>query len=84
MFKQGNPGKPKGANNHTTRQVKQVIADIVTNELYNINTLLEQVTAYERLQIIVKLLPYVIQKDMQVDHVTVTLIDDEIPGQSAN
>lgn len=77
MFKQGNAGKPKGATNHTTRQVKQVLADIVTNELDNITTLLEQVTPYERLQIIVKLLPYVAQKDLQPDNITIKLVDDD-------
>ena len=80
MFKEGNEGRPKGATNRTSRRVREVLSDIVTNELEDITKMLNTLTPHERLNILVKLLPYVVAKCETKDQQTelqIRLIDDE-------
>lgn len=61
-------GRPKGTPNKTTSELKEVIKTIIDDELEKINEHLEQIEPKERLDFIVKLLPYVVPK--QYDHTT--------------
>src|SRR5690554_4649888 len=58
-------GRPKGAVNKTTAQMKTMIKNFVQQELENIDVLLSEMNATERLYIISRFLPYVIPKERQ-------------------
>ena len=79
MFKTGNPGKPKGATNKTTRETRELIERIVIEELSNIKQLLNELTPQERAFVICKLLPYVVTKERHDEHegeLIIKLIDE--------
>lgn len=59
-FKTG--GRSAGTENHTTKEIRKVLKDIIDNELVNIGDLLNELQSKERLEFIVKLLPYVLPK----------------------
>lgn len=54
--------KPKGATHKTTRYTRELISELLACELEQVHTLLEKVTPAERLEFILKLIPYVIPK----------------------
>lgn len=59
----GNPaGRPKGAVNRTTKQVREVIEGLIDMELDNVAELLKNLEAKDRLDFFIKLLPYVTPK----------------------
>lgn len=60
-------GRPKGALNKTSAQTKNIIEKIVSSELKNINSLLEKLEPKERVDAIIKLLPYVIPKNAHIE-----------------
>lgn len=60
-------GRPKGAVNKTTAQMKTMIKNFVQQELENIDLLLSEMNATERLYIISRFLPYVIPKERQIE-----------------
>jgi hypothetical protein len=55
-------GRSAGTENHTTKEVRKVLKDIIDKELVNIGDLLNELQSKERLEFIVKLLPYVLPK----------------------
>jgi hypothetical protein len=65
-FQKGNKGKPKGAINKTTAETKELIQNIVSSKLENINELLEQLEPKEQLDVIIKLLPYIVPKQQEI------------------
>ena len=70
-FEQGHKkqgGRTKGVPNRLTKEMRSVLKDIVYNELDNIQETLESLTAKERLDTILKLIPYVVPKVKKVSH----------------
>ena len=63
-------GRPKGALNRSTQQLKEIINDILNSELGKIDEYLNELEPKERLNFIIKLMPYVIPKQ------TETIIED--------
>ncbi len=59
-------GRPKGAVNKTTAETKEIIQKIVSNELDKITDLLEKLEPKERVDAVIKLLPYVVPKQSEV------------------
>lgn len=55
-------GRTAGAVNKTTAETKAILQKIVSNELDNLNEMLEQLEPKERLDAIIKLLPYIVPK----------------------
>ncbi len=55
-------GRTAGTENHTTKEVRKVVKEVIDNELPYIKDLLNELTARERLDFIIKLLPYVVPK----------------------
>ncbi len=55
-------GRTKGAVNNTTKEIRTVLKDVINNELLNIEKLFESLPPKERLEIIVKLIPFVLPK----------------------
>ncbi len=67
----GNPnGRPKGSLNRNTTELKEAIKIILDSELSKVQKYLAQLKPKERLEFIVKLLPYVVSKQNQIDHTT--------------
>lgn len=59
-------GRPKGAVNKTTAETKEIIQKIVSNELDKITDLLEKLEPKERIDAVIKLLPYIVPKQSEV------------------
>ena len=79
----GNPnGRPPGSINKTTAEMKKLIKTYVKNELEQADSLLSELTAKERLDILCKMLPYIMPKQGQIDlkeHKQVTInYNDEV------
>lgn len=70
QFKAGNPGKPKGAENKTTKQARELFISIMEGEVDNIKDSLDKIrkkdpTAY--LTTLSKFYPYFMPKKLEVD-----------------
>jgi hypothetical protein len=59
-------GRTAGAVNKTTAETKAILQKIVSNELDNVESLLEQLKPQERIDAIIKLLPYIVPKQSEV------------------
>lgn len=59
-------GRPKGTPNKSTKEMKALIKTFVENELSNADELLAELTPKERLDILCKLLPYVVPKQTEI------------------
>jgi hypothetical protein len=55
-------GRSKGTPNKITKESREILFEIVKNEIDNLPTLLEQLEPRERAYILVKLMPYVVPK----------------------
>ena len=59
----GNPaGRPKGSGNKLTSTAKEIIAGIVEAELEQLPDLLNRLNSFDRIQVLLKLLPYTTAK----------------------
>ncbi|MBT3747656.1 MAG: hypothetical protein HOG34_01635 [Bacteroidetes bacterium] len=56
-------GRPKGVPNKITGEVREVLKDIVQNELDQLPELLESMQPEKRAEILTRLLPYVVPKN---------------------
>jgi hypothetical protein len=59
-------GRTKGTVNKTTAETKEILKNIVSVEIENINGLLDKLEPKERLDIIIKLLPYILPKQNEI------------------
>jgi len=55
-------GRQKGTSNKVTTDLRQLLKEFVTGELNKVDSLLEQVEAKDRLELLVKLLPYTLPR----------------------
>lgn len=55
-------GRSKGTPNKITKESREILFEIVKNEIDNLPALLEQLEPRERAYILVKLMPYVMPK----------------------
>lgn len=69
-FTAGEGGRPKGAQNKTSKQVKEILSDILSDEIEAMPERLNQLSDKERLDIVVKLLPYILPKQKEVEITT--------------
>jgi hypothetical protein len=60
-------GRVKGTPNKVTKDVRQLLNDIVQSNIANIEDDLKKLTSKERLQIITGLLPYVVPKLQNIE-----------------
>lgn len=64
----GNPeGRPKGTPNKTSTEIKQTLNDILCNEIEAIPERLNQLSDKDRLDIVIKLLPYILPKQKELE-----------------
>lgn len=59
-------GRPKGAVNKTTAEAKALLQIIVNNELETIAERLEQLDNKERIDAVIKLLPYIVPRQTEI------------------
>ncbi len=59
-------GRTAGAVNKITAETKEILQKIVSKELANINDLLAKLEPKERLDAIIKLLPYIVPKQSEI------------------
>lgn len=64
QFKPGNSegGRTKGSRNRLTKELKGTLKEIIDKELERVPELLEEMEPRERMEFILKLLPYVMPK----------------------
>ena len=55
-------GRAKGTPNKITRDSREILFEIITNEIHNLPSLLEELEPRERAYILTKLLPYILPK----------------------
>lgn len=69
-FEAGNPGKPKGATNKTTKAAKELFVQIMEGEVDNIKASLDKIRLKDPalyLQTLSKFYPYYMPKKMEID-----------------
>ena len=59
-------GRPKGAVNKTTAETKELLQKIVSNELETIAQRLELLDNKDRIDAIIRLLPYIVPKQSEI------------------
>ena len=63
-------GRTKGTPNRLTKELRTLLKDILYDELDKTQEYLEQIEPKERLEIIIKLMPYVFPKVQNTSHTT--------------
>lgn len=69
-FETGNPGRPKGAKNKTSGQIRDRIQSLFDDNFQTIQEDLESLEAKDRLKFMTDLLPYLIPKLQSTTHTT--------------
>ena len=55
-------GRTAGTENKTTKEIRVVLKEVINNELLNIESLLCELQPKERLELVIKLMPFVLPK----------------------
>jgi hypothetical protein len=55
-------GRTAGTENKTTKEIRAVLKEVINYELLNIESLLRELQPKERLEIVIKLMPFVLPK----------------------
>lgn len=76
-----NEGRPKGALNKNTAELKAVVQSIVNNELNTLEKHLSTLEPKDRADILIKLLPYVMPKQQELK---VETIENEFTAVTIN
>lgn len=64
----GNPaGRPAGKTNKITTSVREVLSACISNELETLSSTIQQLEPRDRIDAIVKLLPYIIPKALEME-----------------
>ena len=63
-------GRQKGTPNKMTKELRSVLKDILYQEIEEIEDRLDLLEPKERLELIIKLLPYVLPKVVSISHST--------------
>ena len=68
-------GREKATPNRMTKELRVVLKDIIYNELDNIEERLDQLEPKQRIDLMIKLMPYVFPKLESITHTTNEPID---------
>jgi hypothetical protein len=63
-------GRQKGTPNKLTKELRSVLKDILYQELEQIQEHLDALKSKERIELLIKLMPYVLPKVTSVSHTT--------------
>ena len=61
-------GRQKGTPNKLTKELRSILKEVVYNELENIEERLDQLEPKQRLELVVKLMPFVFPKMESASH----------------
>ena len=68
-------GRQKGTPNRMTKELRSVLKDVLYQELEQIQTHLDTLKPKERVELLIKLMPYILPKVTSVPHTTNEPID---------
>ena len=68
-------GRQKGTPNKLTKELRSVLKDILYQELEQIQERLDALKPKERVELIIKLMPYVLPKVTSISHTTNETLD---------
>jgi hypothetical protein len=77
-FTKGNAGKPKGAENKTTKAAKELFVSIMEGQVENIEASLETIRKKDPgryLEVLSKFFPYFIPKKLEIDTPTELIVN---------
>lgn len=63
-------GREKGTPNKLTKDLRNILKDIIYHELELLNEKLEKLDSKERIELVIKLLPYTLPKVQNISHTT--------------
>jgi hypothetical protein len=63
-------GRQKGTPNRMTKELRSVLKDILYQELEQIQEHLEALNSKERVELLIKLMPYILPKVTSISHTT--------------
>lgn len=67
--KTNNPdGRPAGSLNKTTKELRETLKSVLSDEIEKIPETLQQLDPKEKLEIVVKLLPYIVPKMQSIQY----------------
>tara|TARA_B110000046_G_scaffold138607_1_gene144957 strand:- start:258 stop:506 length:249 start_codon:yes stop_codon:yes gene_type:complete len=61
-------GRKKGTPNKLTKELRSVLKEVIYNELENIEERLDELEPKQRLELVIKLMPYVFPKIESASH----------------
>ena len=67
-------GRQKGTPNRLTKELRTILKDVLYNELEKIEELLESLEPKERLELVIKILPFIISKVGSQKHTVMRLL----------
>lgn len=68
-------GRKKGTPNRLTKELRTVLKDVIHIELEHISELLDQLEPKDRIEMLIKLMPYVFSKMESIPHTSNEPID---------
>ena len=68
-------GRQKGTPNKLTKELRSVLKDILYQELEQIQEHLETLNSKERVELLIKLMPYILPKVTTISHTTKEPLD---------
>jgi hypothetical protein len=63
-------GRQKGTPNRITKELRSVLKDVLYQELEQIQEHLETLNSKERVELLIKLMPYILPKVTSISHTT--------------
>ena len=63
-------GRQKGTPNRITKELRSVLKDVLYQELEQIQDHLETLNSKERVELLIKLMPYILPKVTSISHTT--------------
>ena len=61
-------GREKGTPNRLTKELRTILKNVLYNELENIEELLETLEPKERIELVIKLIPFILPKVDKIGH----------------
>ena len=63
-------GRQKGTPNRMTKELRSILKDVIYQEIEIIQDHLDQLSPKERIEILIKLMPFVLPKTTSISHTT--------------
>ncbi|MEJ6793688.1 MAG: hypothetical protein QNK68_01570 [Flavobacteriales bacterium] len=73
-------GRQKGTPNRLTKELRTILKDVLYNELERIGELLESLEPKERLELVIKLMPFALPKVDKIGHTNNEPYDFDLLG----